>query len=405
MAVLRLQVTPFEGTVAAPRGFRASGIHCGIKPDRPDLALVFSEIPASAAGMFTTNKMRSAPVIQNEAKLVSGRARAILINSGNANACTGIQGVADAKAMAAAAAEALGIPADLVLVASTGVIGRPLPMDRISAGIPMAVATLSTDGMTAARAILTTDAFPKTAAVHVDLGDRRVTIGGIAKGAGMIHPHMATMIAVITTDAAIEPVILRGALRSAVDTTFNCISVDGDTSTSDSVFLLANGAAGVAPLPSGGDRYEAFVAGLTDVAGRLARLIVQDGEGTTRLIEFAVRGARTDADARLVGQALMTSLLVKTMFHGAELNWGRLSAAIGRSGADVDPDRVSIAIGGVLVVRDGVGIPDAYSSAEPLLKESQVSVTIDLGLGDGVFTGWTSDLGESYVKINSGYLT
>ncbi|MGQ0569880.1 MAG: bifunctional glutamate N-acetyltransferase/amino-acid acetyltransferase ArgJ [Armatimonadota bacterium] len=405
MAVLRLRVTPFEGTVTAPRGFRASGIHCGIKPDRPDLALVFSEMPASAAGMFTTNKMRSAPVIQNEAKLVSGRARAILINSGTANACTGIQGVADAEAMAAAAAEALGIPADLVLVASTGVIGRPLPMDRISAGIPMAVATLSTDGMTAARAILTTDAFPKTAAVHVDLGDRRVTIGGIAKGAGMIHPHMATMIAVITTDAAIEPVILRGALRSAVDATFNCISVDGDTSTSDSVFLLANGAAGVAPLPSGGDQYEAFVAGLTEVAGRLARLIVQDGEGTTRLIQFAVRGARSDADARLVGQALMTSLLVKTMFHGAELNWGRLSAAIGRSGADVDPDRVSIAIGGVLVVRDGVGIPDAYSSAEPLLKESQVSVTIDLGLGDGVFTGWTSDLGESYVKINSGYLT
>ncbi len=405
MTVTRLAVTSMEGTVTTPRGYRAAGIRCGIKPDRPDLALVVSETPASAAGTFTTNKMRSAPVIQSEAKLASGRAQAVLINSGNANACTGARGTADARTMAAAAASALGIPGDLVLVASTGMIGRPLPIDLITAGMPALVAGLGADGMAAAQAIMTTDAFPKTAAVQVDLGDDRVTIGGIAKGAGMIHPNMATMIAVITTDAAVESAALRKALRTAVDQTFNCISVDGDTSTSDSVFLLANGASGVAPLTPGIDRYEAFVAGLTDVAGRLARMIVQDGEGTTRVVEVAVRGARSDADARAAAHAVMTSMLVKTAFHGAALNWGRIAAALGRSGADVAPDRLAIAIGEVWVVRNGVGMPDAYPQAEALVRTPQVQVTIDLGLGQGTFRGWTSDLSEAYVKVNSGYLS
>jgi glutamate N-acetyltransferase/amino-acid N-acetyltransferase len=307
--------------------------------------------------------------------------------------------------MAAAAARGLGVPADAVLATSTGVIGRPLPIDRITAGIPRLIASLGADGMTAARAIMTTDAFSKTAAARVDLGDGQVTIGGIAKGAGMIHPDMATMIAVLTTDAAVEPLVLRQALRAAVDRTFNCISVDGDTSTSDSVFLLANGAAGPAPIAATGARYEAFVAGLTDVAGRLARLIVKDGEGALRLIEIAVRGARSDADARLVGRTVMTSLLVKTAFHGAELNWGRLSAAAGRSGADIDPDRLCIAVGDIEVVHHGVGVPEAYPDAEALLAQPEVRVTIGLGLGSGAFTGWTNDLGETYVKINSGYLS
>jgi glutamate N-acetyltransferase/amino-acid N-acetyltransferase len=405
MAVVRLSVTPIEGTVTTPKGFRASGVHCGIKGEKPDLALIVALAPGSAAGMFTTNRMRSAPVIQSEAKLTSGRAQAVIINSGNSNACTGPQGHADARAMAEAAGQALGIAGDLVLVASTGVIGRPLPMDKIRAGIPRAVAALGPDGMAAAHAILTTDAFPKTAAARVDLGDGPATIGGIAKGAGMIHPNMATMIAVMTTDAAIEPAPLREALRQVVDVTFNCISVDGDTSTSDSVFLLASAAAGAAPLQPDTERYQAFVQGLTDVAGRLARLIVKDGEGATRLIEVRIRGARTDADARRAAHAVMTSMLVKTMFYGSELNWGRIAAAVGRSGADVEPDRLAIAVGDMPVVRDGVGLPDAYAGAERLLKADQVSVTIDLGLGDGTFTGWTNDLGESYVKINSGYLT
>ncbi|MGQ0550147.1 MAG: bifunctional glutamate N-acetyltransferase/amino-acid acetyltransferase ArgJ [Armatimonadota bacterium] len=405
MTVAHQAITPLEGTVTTPRGFRAAGVRCGIKPDRPDLALIVSDAPAAAAGTFTTNKMRSAPVTQSEAKLTSGRAQAVLVNSGNANACTGKRGETDARTMAAVAAKALGVSDDLVLVASTGVIGRPLPMDVITAGMPALVAALGADGMAAAQAILTTDAFPKTAAAGVDFGEGRATIGGIAKGAGMIHPNMATMIAILTTDAAVEPGALRAALRTAVDGSFNCISVDGDTSTSDSVFVLANGASGVPLIATGDDRYEAFVAGLTDVAGRLARLVVQDGEGTTRIIEVVVRGARSHSDARTAAHAVMTSLLVKTAFHGAELNWGRISAALGRSGADVLPDLLAIAIGDVWVVRGGVGVPDGYAGAEGLLRAPQVRVTIDLGLGQGTFRGWTSDLSETYVKVNSGYLT
>jgi glutamate N-acetyltransferase/amino-acid N-acetyltransferase len=405
MAPARPRITPEDGTVTSPRGFRAAGIHCGIKAEKPDLALVVSDTPAAAAGTFTQIVTRSAPVILSETRLRSGRARAVLINSGNANACTGARGAGDARAMTAAAAAALGVADDLILLASTGVIGRPLPMDQITAGIPGLVASLGHDGMTAARAIMTTDAFPKTAAVRIDLDDGQITIGGIAKGAGMIHPNMATMIAVLTTDAAVDPAILRHALGSAVDRTFNCISVDGDTSTSDSVFLLANGAAGSAPITGPGARYDTFLAGLTDVAGRLARLIVRDGEGTERLIEVAVRGARSDADARRVGVTVMTSVLVKTAFHGAELNWGRISAAVGRAGAEVDPDRLCIAIGEVEIVHHGIGVPEAYAGAQPLLSRPEVRVTIGLGLGGGTFTGWTNDLGETYVKINSGYLS
>ncbi|MDI6771590.1 MAG: bifunctional glutamate N-acetyltransferase/amino-acid acetyltransferase ArgJ [bacterium] len=398
-------VTSIDGTVTNPRGFRAAGIHCGLKPSQPDLALVVSDLPATAAGTFTTNKMRSAPVILSESRLASGRAQAVLVNSGNSNACTGARGDVDARAMTAAAAAALGVPEDSVVVASTGVIGRPLPVERITTGMPALVAALGSDGMAAARAIMTTDAFPKTAAAQVDLGDGVVTIGGIAKGAGMIHPNMATMIAIMTTDAPVEAAALRAALRNAVGRSFNCISVDGDTSTSDSVFLLANGAAGVAPLDEGGVRYEAFLAGLTEVAGRLARLIVQDGEGATRVVEVTVRGATSDADARLAAGAVMTSPLVKTAFHGAELNWGRISAALGRSGAEVAPERLAIAMGDVWVVRGGVGVPEVYPAAEAKVRAPEVRLTIDLGLGQGTFTGWTCDLSESYVKINSGYLS
>jgi glutamate N-acetyltransferase/amino-acid N-acetyltransferase len=402
---MRLAVTPIEGTVTSPKGFRASGVHCGIKNERPDLALVVADATVTAAGMFTQNKTRSAPVIQSEARLTSGRARAVVVNSGNSNAMTGARGAEDAGAMAQAVAAALGCAVDHVLVASTGVIGRPLPIDKIRAGIPAAVAALGIDGMTAANAIMTTDAFPKTAAVEVDLGDGRVTIGGMAKGAGMIHPNMATMIAVMTTDAAIDAPPLRHALRAAVNATFNCISVDGDTSTSDSVFMLASGASGTAPIDAGTPRFDAFMAGLTTVAQRLAKLIVKDGEGTTRLVEVRVRGARNDADARAVAHAIMTSMLVKTMFFGSELNWGRVTAAAGRSGAAVDVDQMRLAIGEVTVVQGGVGVADAYAQAEALLKADEIVMTLDLGLGSGAFTGWTSDLGESYVKINSGYLT
>lgn len=398
-------ITAIEGTVTSPRGFRAAGINCGLKASQSDLALVVSDLPATAAGTFTTSKMRSAPVVLSEARLASGRAQAVLVNSGFSNACTGAQGDIDARSMTAAASAALGVPEDQVVVASTGVIGRPLPIERITAGIPALVAALGSDGMAAAHAIMTTDAFPKTAAVQIDMGDGVVTIGGIAKGAGMIHPNMATMIAIMTTDASVESADLRAALRSAVGRSFNCISVDGDTSTSDSVFLLANGAAGAAPIARGDPRYDAFLAGLTGVAGRLAKLIVRDGEGATRVVEVMVLGATSDADARLAAGAVMTSPLVKTAFHGAELNWGRISAALGRSGAQVAPDRLAIAMGGVWVVRGGVGIPEAYPAAQAEVRAPEVCVTIDLGLGQGTFTGWTCDLSETYVKVNSGYLS
>ncbi len=399
------QVSSLDRSLTLPPGFRAAGVHCGIKAKKVDLALVFSRLPASAAGMFTQIKTRAAPVIINEQKLRSGRAQAVIINSGNANACTGKRGFVDARTMSAAAASALGISEDLVLATSTGVIGWPLPIDRIVAAAPTLVARLGPGSMPAARAMMTTDAFPKAATLDVPLGKGQAMIAGIAKGAGMIHPDMATMIAVLTTDAAIQPEMLKQALKAAVDETFNCISVDGDTSTSDSVFLLANGASGLAPIDRPGKRYDAFVEGLTDVARRLARMIVQDGEGAERMVEVVVRGARSDAEARLAGRTVMTSILVKTAFHGAELNWGRIAAAVGRSGAEVDPDRLAIAIGDIEVVRRGVGVPDAYAEVRPLLEQPEVRVTIGLGLGRGAFTGWTSDLGVNYVKLNSGYLT
>jgi glutamate N-acetyltransferase/amino-acid N-acetyltransferase len=307
--------------------------------------------------------------------------------------------------MSAAAASALGISDHLVLATSTGVIGWPLPIDRIVRATPALVSRLGPGIMPAARAIMTTDAFPKITTLDVSLGRNRVTIAGFAKGAGMIHPNMATMIAVITTDAAIEHEMLKRGLKAAVDVTFNCISVDGDTSTSDSVFLLANGASGLAPIDRPGRRFDAFAKGLTEVVGDLARLIVRDGEGAERLVEVVVRSARSDAEARVVGKTVMTSTLVKTAFHGAELNWGRISAAVGRSGAEVDPERLSIAIGDVEVVRRGEGVPAAYVKARPLLEQPEVRVTIGLGLGRGTFTGWTNDLGVNYVKLNSGYLT
>jgi glutamate N-acetyltransferase/amino-acid N-acetyltransferase len=400
-----VHVTSLDRPLTLPPGFRAAGVHCGIKAKKVDLALVFSRLPASAAGMFTQITTRAAPVVINEQKLQSGRAQAVIINSGNANACTGKRGFVDARKMSAAAASALGIDEDLVLATSTGVIGWPLPIDRIVAATPTLVSRLGPGSMTAARAIMTTDAFPKVATLEVALGKDRVTIAGIAKGAGMIHPDMATMIAVITTDAAVEPATLKQALRTAVDATFNCISVDGDTSTSDSVFLLANGASGVPLVDRPGKRYDAFVRGLTDVAGELAHMIVEDGEGTERVLEIVIRGARSDSEAQQVGRTVMTSTLVKTAFHGAELNWGRISAAVGRSGAEVEPDRLSISIGDVEVVRLGVGVPNAAARAQPLLEQPEVRVTIALGLGRGTFTGWTNDLGVNYVKLNSGYLT
>jgi len=394
-----------EGGITAAAGFRAAGIPCGIKAGRPDLALIVSDALASAAAVFTTNAVKAAPVVVSQEKIQSGVAQAIIVNSGNANACTGVQGLADAREMAALAARALGLAEEFVLVASTGVIGLPLPMDAIRAGIPGLVRALGRDGRAAADAICTTDAFPKTSAVRVALKGRPVTVGGMAKGAGMIHPSMATTLCFLTTDAAVPAPVLRRALRAAIDRSFNCISVDGDTSTNDTAILLANGAAGTPPLLEEDDDYRRFTGALTAVATDLAKMVVKDGEGATRLVTVTVRGARAPEDARRAMQAVMTSPLVKTALYGAEPNWGRVLAAVGRSGAAVAPERVDIWMAGVQVVRGGTGVPGEMARAAEAMRQAEYELVVDLHLGEAASTGWTCDLNEGYVKINAGYLT
>ncbi len=391
-----------EGGVTAPKGFRAAGVHCGLKPSKKDLALVVSEQLASVAATFTTNKVKAAPVIVDQEKIQSGMAQAIIVNSGNANACTGAQGLADAKEMAALTAKALGIADQFVLVASTGVIGVPLPMAAIRRGIPQVAGALSTDAMGAAEAILTTDAFSKTAAVRMELNDTPVSVGGMTKGAGMIHPQMATTLCFLTTDAAIAAPLLRRALRTAVNQSYNCISVDGDTSTNDSVFLLANALAGNPPVSEEGEAFERFQAALNLVTRELAQMVVRDGEGARKFVAITVKGARSTEDAKAAVLVLSTSLLVKTAFAGGDPNWGRMMAALGRSGAEVRQERVDVSIGGIQVAHGGVATPNVQAAAEAM-RAAEFEVVIDLHLGEGHHTGWTCDLNEAYVKLNSGY--
>jgi len=399
------EFTKIEGGVTAAKGFRAAGIHCGIKEKKKDLALVVCDTLASAAGMFTTNAVRAAPVLLSQERIQSGVARAIIVNSGNANACTGVQGMRDAAEMAALTAAGLGIAEEFVLVASTGVIGIPLAMAPVRSGIPVVVTELSIDGGTAAEAILTTDAFPKIAAVQLEIAGEVVTIGGMAKGAGMIHPQMATTLAFVATDAAMPAPLLRKALRHAVNASFNCISVDGDTSTNDSIFLLGSGLAAHPPILEENEQFALFRSALTEVTTQLAKLVVRDGEGATKVVTLTMKGAPSVRDAKLAAHAAMTSPLVKTMFYGGEPNWGRLLAAVGRSGAPVVEDRVSVWIGGVQVVRNGVGIAPNLPHAAKAMHEPEFEIVIDLQQGNAEFTGWTSDLNDAYVKINAGYMT
>lgn len=390
--------------VTAARGFLAAGIHCGVKRQRRDLGLLWSEAPANAAAMFTTNQVQAAPVRYCRRVLGEGPVRAIVVNSGNANACTGTAGDAAAEGMALAAAAALGLPSDQVLVASTGVIGIPLPIEPIEAGLPRAAGVLSSDGGAFARAILTTDAGPKTAATTLELGGTTLRIGGTAKGAGMIHPNMATMLAFLCTDARVPVPALRQALREAVAASFNRISVDGDTSTNDSVFLLANGCAGGAPI-TGGAELARFTAALSELCQDLALQIVRDGEGATRLVEIRVGGAASDEDARLAAHSVGTSLLVKTMLWGGEPNWGRVLAALGRAGIALDPDRIALDFGPVPAVRGGLGVPGSGEAAARALRAAEVAIHIDLGLGAGAAGLWTCDLNPEYVRINGSYLS
>ena len=399
---------PIQGGVTAPSGFRASGLHCGIKASgKPDLSLIVSNSPASAAGVFTVNLAKAAPVYlcQDHLKSSRGSAIAIVTNSGCANACTGPQGTADAKEMAQVTAKAIGCREDHVLVASTGVIGVNLKMDKIRAGVPQAVAALATDGgAAAARAIMTTDPFPKEYAVEVDtklLGTFRV--GGMCKGSGMIEPRMATMLGYLTTDAAVEPELLQRAVTEAARYTFNAITVDGEPSTNDCVFALANGASGVT-INEG--HYRVFVEALRTVAHELALGIVRGGEGATKLIAITVTGAASDADAWMAARAIANSPLVKTAVHGGDPNWGRLIAAAGRSGAQFVLDGARVQIGSLVLFENGRPFDELAPKAADYLMGKDLAITIDLGAGGShSATVWTCDLSAEYVKINAEYRT
>src|SRR5579859_5468622 len=396
-----------QGGVTSAQGFTASGVHCGIKPQKKDLALVFSRVPAAAAGVFTTNKVKAAPVLLDMERARSGRGQAVVLNSGNANACTAEQGMRDAREMGELTAQELGIGEDLVYVCSTGVIGRVLPMDALRRGIPEAVRLLSPDGGAAAEAIMTTDTVPKTAAVQVPIGGQVVTIGGMTKGAAMIHPQMATTLTVLTTDAAVAVPLLHAALRRAADVSYNRITVDGDQSTNDTILLLANGEAGAPEIAEPGEDFDAFQAALTACATDLARMIPRDAEGGTKLIEVTVRGAQSEDDAYRAARAVALSPLVKTAIYGRSPNWGRIFVAVGGSGAEVQPERMSVRIGPVLVADRGgpAGEPESLAEVARYMAGDTITVVVDLGLGKAETTMWTCDFTEQYVKENADYLT
>lgn len=398
------------GGITAPRGFTAAGVHANVKGKggtKKDIAIVYSQVPAAAAAVFTQNQVKAAPVLVSQQKLAGGRLQAIVVNSGNANACTGERGLADAAAMCDLAARALGIPADLVAVASTGVIGVNLPMDRIADGIAAAAELLSPEGNAdAAQAIMTTDTFPKEWAVAVELSSgQTVTIGGMAKGSGMIHPNMATMLAFVTTDACIGAGALRHALTEATNKSFNMITVDGDTSTNDACFIMANGLAGNPELQPGTDDYAAFCAGLDKLMIHLAKAIARDGEGATKLVEVQIHGARTVADARKMARAVAASSLVKAAMFGNDANWGRILCAMGYSGADLDPSRVDLWLGNVQVMANGAGLKFDEAAALLVLKQTEVVVRAELHQGEAAATAWGCDLSYDYVKINADYRT
>jgi glutamate N-acetyltransferase/amino-acid acetyltransferase len=384
--------------VCAPKGFAAAAISAGIKypvGQRDDMALVVADEPCAAAATFTTNKVQAAPVLVSKEHLRSRRCRGVILNSGNANACTGEPGVANARAMTAAVATELGVKPEEILVCSTGRIGVPLPIEKMLAAVPALAAGLGAHSEEAARAIMTSDTVHKEAAREFTSNGRKFRVGGIAKGAGMIDPNMATMLAVITTDAAFSKAELQRRLRTAVERSFNRITIDGDMSTNDTVILLASGAQGV---PDGDDFQEA----LDSVALDLAMKIVLDGEGVTRFIEVEVRGAKNTKDARLAAEAIANSTLTKCAWAGGDPNWGRILDAAGYSGAALDPNKVSIDYDKVPAVRGGMPAKTPFARLEAVAKKKAFKVTVDLHLGAASYTVFTTDLTEAYVNFNLG---
>ena len=390
--------------VTAPLGFRAAAAAAGIKPDGLDLALLVADGPCAAAGVFTTNLAKAAPVLVSSEHLAAGRARAVVVNAGCANAGTGPAGLADARETAAAAAAAVGCAPAEVVVASTGVIGVRLPMDKVRAGVAAAAGRLSREaGAEAARAIMTTDTKPKEVAVEFAANGVSCVVGGMAKGAGMIAPNMATMLAFFTTDAAVAPALLRRALVDAVGTSLNRITVDGDTSTNDCAVVLASGARAGAMVDREGEAYDAFAAALAEAARRLALMLVRDGEGVTRIAEVRVDGARTPAEADRIARTIAESPLVKTALHGGDPNWGRVLAAAGRAGVPFDVSRAAIWIGDVAVCAGGAALDYVERQAAAAMLEDPVRLRVRLDEGEASAFLWTSDFSHGYVDINAHY--
>ncbi len=400
-----------EGGVCAAKGFVAGGVLCGIRKNRTkrDLAMIKSEVRATAAATYTTNLVKGAPITVTKKHIADGFAQAVICNSGNANTCNA-DGIEVAEKMSALCAEALGISADDVIVGSTGVIGQPLPLAPIAAGIPALAKSLSREGAAdAAEAIMTTDTVKKEVAVEFEIGGKTCRLGGMAKGSGMIHPNMATMLVFITTDVAISAAMLQKALSTDIKNTFNMVSVDGDTSTNDTVAVLANGMAGNAEIVSEGEDFAIFMQALNTVNVQLCRMIAGDGEGATKLLECVVSGAKSEEIAKTVAKSVICSSLLKAAMFGADANWGRVLCAIGYSGAPVDVDRVDVSFksakGEITVCQNGAGVPFSEEKAKEILLEKEIEIVVCLGDGAYSTTAYGCDLTYDYVKINGDYRT
>ena len=396
--------------VCAPRGFLAGAAAADIRghgdDGRLDVAIVRSERPCRAAGVFTRNRVKAAPVVISQLNLRQGRVQAILFNSGNANACTGAQGFRDALQMGKAAGDACDLDPAQVLVCSTGVIGRPMPMPQVLSGVRAAVAAMRPGGgEDLARAIMTTDTVPKQAVRRIEIEGRTVVVGGVAKGSGMIHPDMATLLALVTTDAPVADGVLQPLLGRVTDQTFNCVTVDGDTSTNDTLLLLANGAAGGDPVSEGSPGLAALETAVLEVCDDLAEMIAADGEGATRHFRVEVRGAADVAQARLAARTVAGSPLVKTAIHGCDPNWGRIVAAVGRSGAEFVLDRCRVSVGGVTVFDAGAPVDADLDAIRRIFAAERVDLDVDLGSGEASGHAWGCDLSDGYVRINADYTT
>ena len=399
-----------NGGICAAKGFTAGGVHCGIRKNKTkkDLALIYSETKASAAAVYTTNLVKGAPLAVTKAHLLNGKAQAVICNSGNANTCNA-NGIEVAEEMAKITADALNISEDDIIVASTGVIGQPLDITPIKNSIDKLVASLGNNSQDAAEGIMTTDTVQKEVALSFEIGGVTCKIGGIAKGSGMIHPNMATMLVFITTDVAIAPEMLQKALSNDIQSTFNMVSVDGDTSTNDMVSVLANGMAGNEEIASEGEAFNTFMKALNTITVHLCRMIAGDGEGATKLLECVVTGAKDEFTAKTVAKSVICSSLTKAAMFGADANWGRVLCAIGYSGADVDVTKVDVSFtslkGTIPVCKDGSGIEFSEEIAKEILLEKEITINVGLNSGEFTSTAWGCDLTYEYVKINGDYRT